>query len=338
MKMMFQRVTLLLSLVVVAFSFAPIFGVGQRISSRCSASSDEKKPKLALLTFDLDDTLFPISSVVEDANLAMIRALHDAGYTESTDANIMRHMRGVRSKSKRKMTYTEMRKKAIQQEMELMTKPGEAVDYDLVHKIYSAWLKERHRSAERNLFPGAIDMLETIKVKFPNTCIAAITNGRGNPIEMTSTLAPYFDFCISGEDPNVFPEHKPQRGIFKASVAAYHQRYPHKLSVDAHIWCHVGDCLVNDVWGSARNGAQAVWIDVDDLLASSQSKLAASVPPKWSTASPQSMNSRRKLASKGIKDVSAKISTLSQLPDAIDEILEKQYVKSLFLQSRGSKK
>jgi gamma-glutamyl phosphate reductase len=81
-----------------------------------------------------------------------------------------------------------------------------------------------------------------------------------------------------------------------------------------------------------------VWIDVDDLLASSQSKLAASVPPKWSTASPQSMNSRRKLASKGIKDVSAKISTLSQLPDAIDEILEKQYVKSLFLQSRGSKK
>jgi FMN phosphatase YigB (HAD superfamily) len=336
--MILQRVTMLLSLVVVAFSFAPIFGVGQRQSSRYNALSDEEKPKLALLTFDLDDTLFPVSTVVEDANLAMIRALHDAGYTQSTNASILRHIRGIRSKSKRKMTYTEMRKRAIQQEMESMTKPGEGVDYDLVHKIYSAWLDERHRSAERNLFTGTIEMLETIKIKFPYTCIAAITNGRGNPLEMTSTLAPYFEFCISGEDSHVFPENKPQRGIFKASVAAYHQRYPHKLSTDAHIWCHVGDCLVNDIWGSARNGAQAVWIEVDDLLESSQSQLATNVQPKWSTASPQSMNSRRKLASKGIKDVSAKISTLSQLPDAIDKILEKQYVKSIFLQSRGSNK
>jgi FMN phosphatase YigB (HAD superfamily) len=296
---------------------------------------NEEIPILALLTFDLDDTLFPLIPVVEDANAAMVHALHQAGYTDATETSILRHTKAIRRKSKRKMTYTEMRKRAIQAELELLSKPGKAVDNDVVNKIYWAWLDERHRSAERNLFQGVIDTLKTIKEKHPYTCIAAITNGRGNPLEMNLTLAPFFDFCISGEDDHVFPESKPQKGIFKASVSAYHQRYPHKLSQVSHIWCHVGDCLVNDVWGSARNGAQAIWIEVDQGNNSIHSQLKNGVQPKWSTASPRDINNRRKLASTGMKDVSEKITRLSQLPDAIEKILEKQYVKSIFLQSRS---
>ena len=297
----------------------------------------DKAPKLALLTFDLDDTLFPLIPVVEDANAAMVHALHQAGYAGATETSILRHTKAIRRKTKHKMTYTEMRKRSIQQELEILSKPGTTVDNDLVNKIYWAWLDERHRSAERNLFQGVIDTLKTIKEKHPYTCIAAITNGCGNPLEMNSTLAPFFDFCISGEDDHVFPESKPQKGIFKASVSAYHQRYPRKLSQESHIWCHVGDCLVNDVWGSARNGAQAIWIEVDQAnnSNSSHSQLKKGIQPNWSTSSPRDLNNRRKLASKGMKDVSEKITRLSQLPEAIEKILEKQYVKSIFLQSRS---
>lgn len=331
-------VVLLLSVSTAVAGLSPQFGVRTYPSSSSlysTTGSEEETPKLALLTFDLDDTLFPVMSVVFDADVAMIQAFHAAGYPKATDTNILRHTKAIQRKSKRRMTYTELRKRAIQQELEFFSMPGDVVNYDLVHDIYNAWLDERHRSAERNLFVGAIDMLNKIKEKYPHVCIAAITNGRGNPLFMNSTLAPYFEFCISGEDDKIFPERKPQKGIFKACIAAYHERYPRSLTVNSHVWCHVGDCLANDVWGSSRNGAHAVWIELEELKKSTDSQVSAGGQPSWSTLSPRHANSRRKLGSKGMKDVSEKISRLNELPNAIEKILEKQNIKNAFLRSRG---
>ena len=294
-------------LVVALLYLAPLSAAG--FAAKTTASS--KQPNLALLTFDLDDTLFPVAQVVEDANAAMLQALWDAGYTHATNDRIVEHSKVIRRKQKKKLTYTELHKRAIQTEMELLSSNW------LSTKIYDSWLEARHKSAERTLFTGAIEMLQEIKIKYPGACIGAITNGPGNPLSMTQTLAPYFDFCVSGEDEGVHPERKPHRGIYKASLSKYHKNFPNRIS-DTHVWAHVGDCLANDVGGSSNMGAYTVWAEIEDLTDASQ--LPTGTKPTWST----------KLADKARDRFRGeKITTLPELPTAIDNILHKAYKKSL---------
>lgn len=284
-------------------------------------TTTKQQPTLALLTFDLDDTLFPCQTVVDDANKAMIGAFHDAGYLEARNEHILYHTRSVRKKKKTQLTYSDLRKRAIRIELEVLSKKGAAINYDLVDTIFDAWLNERQASAGRNLFDGTAETLQLLKQKHPGVCIGAITNGRGNPLEMKNhQIATLFDFCVSGEDDGVFPERKPNRGIYTASLSAYYDQSENDNNkIDSHenIWCHVGDCLGNDVGASAKCGAYAVWAELDEL------KKSENQQPLYSTASPSQIKSRKKLADASRKHVSERITSLQELPDAVESILEK---------------
>ena len=48
--------------------------------------------------------------------------------------------------------------------------------------------------------------------------IGAVTNGCGDPLK-TPGLAPLFDFCVSAEDEDVFPQRKPSRRPFDKALA-----------------------------------------------------------------------------------------------------------------------
>lgn len=308
-----------------SLAFVTLFR-GDHSRSACTAmfsyvGSDTKKPRLALLTFDLDDTLFPINRVVQDANDAMVQAMHRLGYTRATNKNILKHTTAIRKHVKTPITYTSLRMRAIRAELESCVKKGESVDSSVVKHCFDAWLDERHKSAERNLFPCTVEMLESISAQHPYACIGAITNGRGSPIYMTS-ISQFFDFCVSGEDDNVFPQRKPQRGIYEASLAKYAERYPHPISESEYIWCHVGDCLANDIGGSTKCGAYGIWMD-SGHDESSASRLSNDKQPSWSTASKRTIRNRQRLSKSAKNKVSAKITRLSELPNAIDIILEK---------------
>ena len=279
--------------------------------------TEDIQPQLALLTFDLDDTLFPIGPVVQDANDAMIRAMHSLGYPKATNKNVLRHSSAIRKNVKYPITYTSLRMLAIQQELKSHLKKQETVDQSVVKHCFDAWLNERHASAERNLFPGALEMLECVSEQHPYACIAAITNGRGDPKYM-NCISHFFDFCVSGEDDDVFPQRKPQRGIYETSLAKFEERYPYGIG-ESRIWCHVGDCLANDVGASASCGAYGIWMEADheDVTESRDKK------PFWSTASKRTIRNRERLGRTGKAKVSAKITDLSELPSAIDKLLEK---------------
>ena len=92
-----------------------------------------------------------------------------------------------------------------------------------------------------------------------------------------------------------------------------------------------GDCLANDVGASAKMGAYAVWVELDDLK---EEVAALGSQPKWSTAPAKEVSSRRKLAYESRGFVTEKITTLLQLPIVLDKILHKAYKDSLFGQRR----
>jgi putative hydrolase of the HAD superfamily len=266
----------------------------------------------------LDDTLFPIAPVVEDANHAMITAMKRLGYVDSCNDAVLRHATSIRKSTKIPLTYTDLRMKAIRQELchQLRKEDMYSLDDSVVKHCFDAWLEERHQSAERHLFDDAVSMLEELSHKYPYACIGAITNGRGNPLEMKS-LRPYFDFCVSGDDDNVFPERKPRRGIYEASLEAYHERYPHVIS-DQHVWIHVGDCLANDVGASHKCGAYAIWKDNSESFESDDNNKQ----PKWSTASKRTIQNRKRLANQGKSLMNGQVTRLDELPTVVEEILE----------------
>ncbi|VEU39253.1 unnamed protein product [Pseudo-nitzschia multistriata] len=206
------------------------------VSDASSASSKPTVQNIGLLTFDLDDTLYPIDQVVNDANAAFVTAMERFGF-EGLDAfdmvntgKIIRDELSATDPEKAAaLTHTEVRELAIRREMEkiilarklqecaddwatpvedlspIVRKPAEqwakgAVSESVVQQVLTAWEMERHHSAERHIFPGVIDALKQIKKEHPDVIIGAVTDGKANPQLMTFTLAPYFDFCMSWED------------------------------------------------------------------------------------------------------------------------------------------
>mmetsp|Transcript_15908 Transcript_15908/g.23220 ORF Transcript_15908/g.23220 Transcript_15908/m.23220 type:complete len:460 (-) Transcript_15908:38-1417(-) len=302
------------------------------ITSATTSSGTSSGPHL--ITFDLDDTIFPVGPVVHDANVALMEhltSLNDNNGANNDNVNAptttttcitqsdfiasTKFIRSELAKDGIKITYTELRKRTIQRELERISLIGIekndndfsatatvdiSISKEVVSNAYELWEEHRHMAAERHLYHDTIAMLDELKERFPDATIAAITNGKGNPLRMTNTIAKYFDYCISGEDDNVFPYRKPDAGIYKVAVEKYQQEYNNintgsgsgRVSVsgsdtssddDDFCWIHIGDDLANDVGASAQCGAKSIWVDLDEELYNQTTHTGSGTTPGTTT-------------------------------------------------------
>jgi hypothetical protein len=94
-----------------------------------SANNNSKKKTLGLITFDLDDTLYPIAPVIEEANRAFARSMESFGYGDNirpqdivdTGVQIREEMAVTDPDRAAVLTHTEIRQLAIRREMERIT-------------------------------------------------------------------------------------------------------------------------------------------------------------------------------------------------------------------------
>lgn len=215
-----------------------LFSVKEEATKESSSTPAKKKKKvLGLLTFDLDDTLYPIETVLHEANTAFASAMIKYGFDGIGPSDIVNTCRKIREEISEKegpeagmvLTHTEIRQLAIRKEMEttiLKRKLKEtaddwatpvsslsplivnhakkwasgAVSSSVVQAVMNSWEMERHHAAERNLYPECTDVFEQIRKDHPGLIIGAVTDGKANPLFMTFTLAKYFDFSMSWED------------------------------------------------------------------------------------------------------------------------------------------
>mmetsp|Transcript_20020 Transcript_20020/g.29678 ORF Transcript_20020/g.29678 Transcript_20020/m.29678 type:complete len:369 (+) Transcript_20020:296-1402(+) len=301
-KAMFWCFLLWLSLLGRCFSFPNHYYHVKLRSTPTSHRMTTEKNSL-LVTFDLDNTLFPVAPVVRDADIALVRGLHDLGCHQATSDRIQGHINHISRKKRKRLTYSELRLRAIHQELLLNSDNSNNDDDDAwskAHDVFDIWLQERHASAERHLFSDVVEALQSLPSE---ATVGAITNACGDPLAMNETLAPYFDFCVSGEDPHVFPFRKPHKMIFRTALQKYQQ--------PGTIWCHVGDCLANDVGGSGNLGAKPIWVQLEE------NRHEVRPPSK----------SRRKLAKaahlKYVRDQRSKMTHWSQFPSLLEEIVAK---------------
>jgi len=348
-----------------------------------SSSVDDtltKTKTLGLLTFDLDDSLYPIAPVLHDANEIFVQTMSNYGYDLEPN-DIVEAGKRIREEAGpiagTAMSHTEVRLEAIRREMERMmlqkklqecaedwateleslTAPirssaekwaRAAVSQTVVESIYSAWERERHHSAERHLYPEIISSLQKIREDHPDVVIGAVTDGKANPMLMVFSLAPYFDFCMSWEDDasgrtEFFKElgnvdgNTDLQWIYRAAYEKYNSIAETKREMnmakgeiedgedDAPLWIHVGDDLAYDVGGSASCGAKTILLDLDEEYGQT-AKIRFADPnapmPSWNTASGDEIVNRKAMNDAAEGMVDKRVSRLSMLPDAIDDILK----------------
>ena len=283
---------------------------------------------LGILSFDLDDTLFKTTEVVRSANEKMIQTMIEEG-CQCTLPDFLQTTKEIRKGLEAPLTYQGLRKRAIRQTFEMSPTFSESaigMDLDdLVDHCYNAWENERHQAAERHLFPDAIETMKQLRLLYPKgqTCFVAITNGAGDPLKMPNTLAPFFDFRVSGEDDDVFPNRKPNPFIYEHALKRAGKSFAEGE------WLHLGDCLSNDVKASASCGASAIWMCLESDQDSAASRLVNSQNhPEWSTATKEEVEARKLEVEAGKKFITATIYKLSELPDAISRVLEKSTATS----------
>lgn len=227
----------------------------------------------------------------------------------------------------------------------------------MVRAVSTAWEMARHHAAEKYLYPGVLDVLQEIKEKHPGAIIGAVTDGRSNPLFMTFTLAPYFDFRCSWEDDQgtarrqeFFQQLEETGGDTKELSWIYDDaRYKYAelkqaadgmkfdtfkedkplvfpATYDDRCWIHVGDDLAFDVGGSAACGARTIYAELDDKKYHQSARHRydnnSDQQPSWSTTPQKELEMRNKMAKEAEKHhIDVRLKFLTRLPEAIDEIL-----------------
>jgi FMN phosphatase YigB (HAD superfamily) len=100
----------------------------ERYNTHLFSTTKTEIQTLGLLTFDLDDTLYPIAPVEADANDAFVQAMKEYGFTGLKPEDIVESAKAIRAEIGKDdpekaaiLTHTEIRELAIRREMEKAT-------------------------------------------------------------------------------------------------------------------------------------------------------------------------------------------------------------------------
>jgi len=203
--------------------------------------------KIKAISFDLDDTLWPIWPTIERAE----KALHDwmaahapmaAALFSSPAAlrEIRDHM--ATSRPELKHDLSSLRRESIRL---ALYRAGE--NPLMADTAFDVFFAERQRVT---LFDDARPALEFLAARFP---LVSLSNGNADLGKIG--LAPLFKAAISARE---FGVGKPDPRIFHAAAGAVEVMPEHVL--------HVGDDATLDALGALNAGMQAAWINRSDAM------------------------------------------------------------------------
>ncbi|KAL3791060.1 hypothetical protein ACHAW5_002837 [Stephanodiscus triporus] len=164
-----------------------------------------------------------------------------------------------------------------------------AVQDSVVESIYYAWEGERHHSAERH----------------PNVIIGAVTDGKANPLLMVFTLAPY-DFASAGRTTPGWTEFFKELGNVSGNADL---QWICRAAYDKYREIAETKQDENEAWRMRRKDVSEVLDSVPTLHAILEHRPMEEIIRRLMNDAAESMINKR-------------VSRLSMLCDAIDEILK----------------
>ena len=205
-------------------------------------------PRIEVVTFDLDNTLWDIDQVIRNAE-RVTRAWFDRHVPElnatltSEDLLVIRKRIVVeRPELAHNLSY--LRQETFAQGI-IAVGRGDAEARRLAGEAFQLFLAERHRVS---FFDDALDVLERLARTLK---LGALTNGNADIARLG--LDRYLSFAFSAADVGAA---KPEPAMFHAALA--------HNAIRAHQMIHVGDNPIDDIQGANDVGIATIWVQLTD--------------------------------------------------------------------------
>jgi len=198
--------------------------------------------KIRALSFDLDDTLWPIAPTLVIAEAAL-----RAWFSKNTPKAL-----SIYEDAERIASLREDLKLRFKDQLHDLS----AIRQALIHEVLSLAGEPTHGVEEAfevffqarqtvHLFPDVLPALKVLSERFP---IVALSNGNAN-IQQVG-LGDFFTHAISAQ---AFGVSKPDPRIFHHTLNC--------LNVQADELLHIGDDVHTDVWGARAANIPCVWVN-----------------------------------------------------------------------------
>jgi 2-haloalkanoic acid dehalogenase type II len=198
--------------------------------------------KIRAVTLDLDDTLWPVWSVMMRAEKALsdwlaAHAPQAASLMTQADRRLALRQQVQRDRPEIGHDLGTLRREVIRLALQLHEE-----DTALAEPAYEVFIAERMRV---DFFEDARPALAVLSARYP---VVAISNGNADVHRVG--IGQFFRASLTAQD---FGVGKPDPRIFRAAAAA--------AGVHAHEVLHVGDDAEMDVVGGLNAGMQTVWVN-----------------------------------------------------------------------------
>lgn len=203
--------------------------------------------KLKLITFDLDNTLWDVDSVIIKAEKVMVDWMraHTPDvldhYNSETLPNIRKTVVQRHPENTNDLSF--MRTEVLYEVMRLAgyAEPQARI---FANDAFALFFEHRNKVV---FFPGALDLLEKLASQYT---LYALTNGNAD-IDRVG-LSKFFEGAYCSADVNAS---KPDPTMFHVAMNA--------VGVAANDTVHIGDNPIDDVHGAARAGMHTIWVNFD---------------------------------------------------------------------------
>lgn len=198
--------------------------------------------KIKAITFDLDDTLWPIAPTIAHADQALaswLAAHAPRTAALSADMELRREIRTL-IEARHPQRCHDLSFLRLESIRETLRRAGEA-DH-LAESAFEVFFAARNQVF---LFQGVVDALSRLAVRYP---LVAVSNGNADVFR--TPVGPYFQASVSARDCGVA---KPDPRIFEAAAQ--------RLALPPQAVLHVGDDALADAVGARAVGMQAVWVN-----------------------------------------------------------------------------
>ncbi len=203
--------------------------------------------RIVVVTFDLDNTLWDIDTVIRGAERVM-RAWFDVQVPElyaslQSDDFVAIRQRILVERPELAHDVSRIRQTVFEHAL-ISVGRSAAEARDLSREAFHLFLEERHKVS---FFDDALDVLGRLA---PRHHLGALTNGNADVARLG--LSQYFRFALSAADVGAS---KPAPAIFRAALA--------HVGAETHQMVHVGDHPIDDVQGASALGIATIWVNFD---------------------------------------------------------------------------
>jgi putative hydrolase of the HAD superfamily len=204
-------------------------------------------PRIELITFDLDNTLWNVETVIGNAERRMRAWLTEQvpDFTARFPAEKVVDLRNAVLAEAPELRHdlSRLREEILYRGMVQCGYEGRQARL-LAREAFAIFLEARH---EVEFFEGALETLEALSQEY---VLGAITNGNADIARLK--LDRFFHFGYSAASVGIG---KPAPDIFHAALR--------HAGVEAHRAVHVGDHLHDDIEGASGVGMHTIWINLD---------------------------------------------------------------------------